>query len=146
MQAFFYRHLVPSHNLQIALAARGLPREVKVVSSTPIKIPVGGSARISVGLPLKRFDSRFDFELSSPPDGITIANVSAGESRADITIRTDGAKIKAGLQGNLILTAVTSRSNNSKTKNKNKNANVRFALGSLPAIPFEIVSNNESQP
>lgn len=139
MQAFFYHHLVPSQNLQIALAARGLPREIKILSATPLKIPAGGTAEISVGVPMRKFDNRFQFELSSAPDGITIEKINTGEARAEIVVRTDSAKVKPGLQGNLILIA-TASAQKSNPKNKNKTANVRFTIGSLPAIPFEVVS------
>ncbi|MGZ4964532.1 MAG: PPC domain-containing protein, partial [Limisphaerales bacterium] len=138
MQAFFYHHLVPSQNLQIALAARGLPREVKILSGTPLKIPSGGIAHISVGMPVRKFDNRFQFELSSPPDGISIQKIDAGETRTDIIVQSDATKVKTGLQGNLILIAVGSPRANPKSKNKNTNA--RFTIGSLPAIPFEITS------
>ena len=138
-QAFFYHHLVPSQDLQIALAPRGLPREVKILSATPLKIPAGGTAQISIGMPMRRLDNRFQFELSSPPDGITIQKVVSGDTKADIIVRSDSTKVKPGLQGNLIVVA-TASGQKSNPKNKNKNANNRFVIGSLPAIPFEVVS------
>lgn len=140
MQAFFYRHLVPSQNLQVALAARGLPREIKILSATPLKIPNGGAVHLSVALPIRKLDNRFQFELSSPPEGISIQKIDTGESRADIIVRSDATKVKTGFQGNLIFVATASRQNSS-TKNKNKNTGpARFSLGALPAVPFEIVS------
>jgi hypothetical protein len=144
MQAFFYHHLVPSKNLQIAMAPRGLPREVKVLSSTPLNIPAGGTAKISVGLPMRKMDNRFEFELSAPPEGISIQKIVSTDGRADIVLQSDRAKAKTGLQGNLVLSAVMTQGN-TKTKNKARNANARFSIGSLPAIPFQIVSNNESE-
>jgi hypothetical protein len=139
-QAFFYHHLVPSQDMQIALAARGLPREVKVLNATtPLKIPLGGTTQVSIGLPIRKADNRFAFELSSPPDGISVQKIVASDGRADIVVRSDAAKMKTGLEGNLIFIAVASGP--TKTKNpKNKNNNARVTLGVLPAIPFRIVN------
>ena len=55
-----------------------------------------------------------------------------------MVLRTDAAKVKAGLRGNLIVAAYMERAANPDAKSQ---APRRVALGTLPAIPFEIVEN-----
>jgi hypothetical protein len=117
-----------------------LPREVKILSAGPLKIPLGGTTQVSIGLPIMRkAENRFAFELSSPPDGISVQKIVSSDGRADIVVRSDAAKMKTGLEGNLIFIAVANRPANTKNA-KNKNNNARFTLGALPAIPFRIVN------
>jgi hypothetical protein len=71
--------------------------------------------------------------LNEPPEGIAIQKVSPGREGLSITLSADPAKAKPGLRGNLIVDAYTERA-------ANKTAKRRTALGTLPAIPFEVVS------
>jgi hypothetical protein len=56
-----------------------------------------------------------------------------------VTLRADPAKVKAGLKGNLIVDAFMERAPNPGATPKA--ARTRVPLGTLPAIPFEIVEN-----
>jgi hypothetical protein len=135
MQAFAYRHLVPAQDLKVAIIGRFRPGdEVKLLTATPIRIPAGGTARVLVSLPIGPFMDKIEFELSEPPDGITLKTVSP----AELVLQTDAGKVKPGLQGNLIV-KVSGERRQSPEEQPAPADKRRIPLGALPAIPFEII-------
>jgi len=139
MQAFAYRHLVPVKELDVAVLNRPNPGAMmKLLSATPVRIPAGGTARIQVGLTAPRLAERAQFELSNPPEGITIQGVSPARDGVEIVLQTDAARVKPGFKGNLIINGYAPRVEPGAAKPK-KNNNQRMSLGTLPAIPFEII-------
>jgi len=140
IQAFMYHHLVPANEL-IAVAAPaqfGKP-PIKVVNPSPMKLTSGGSAQAVLSLnghaPFVIADTRL--QLSDPPDGISIGDISPTADGAAISFKADAAKVKPGLKGNLIVEAFTEKTPppvDGKTPAKN-----RWSNGFLPAIPFEVV-------
>ena len=139
MQAFAYRHLVPSHEMAVAVTGRLVGRApLKLLSTTPVKIPAGGSARVRVSAPGGPFANRFKLELDEPPEGISLGKVSQVIGGTELELRSDAAKAKAGLKGNLIVSIVPGQAFARATKNKKQGNQRRAAVGALPAIPFEI--------
>jgi hypothetical protein len=139
MQAFAYRHLVPAQELAVAVSGRFMNQmSLKILSSLPVRIPAGGTARVRVATPTSGFVNRFQLELSEPPEGITLGKVSAADEGAEIELRSDAAKAKPGLKGNLIVNVLQGRIAAAK-KNKKQPNQRRTVVGALPAIPFEIV-------
>jgi len=139
MQAFAYRHLVPAQDLKVAVLKRGATRGlVRILSAQPVRIPAGGTARVRVGMPAPRFFDKIQFELSEPPDGITVRDASSDPRGTEITLQTDTAKVKPGLKGNLIVNVFGERTP-APGKAKAKVNRQRVPLGTLPAIPFEVV-------
>ena len=138
MQAFAYRHLVPAAELQVAVSGRGASRaSVRILGDLPLKIPAGGTARLRVGIPADTAFGKIDLELSEPPDGIALRDVSSDRSSTEIVLAGDADKIKPGLRGNLIVNAfITPKPRASDSKPANPR---RMPIGALPAIPFEIV-------
>jgi hypothetical protein len=136
MQAFAYRHLVPSRELQVAVAGRDFSRgPVRILGDGLTRIPAGGTARVRLGVPGNAPLDAIDLALSEPPEGISIQNISRSREGLEILLQSDAAKVKPGQRGNLILTASFKKS--AKTK---KPANLRaMPLATLPAVPFEIV-------
>ena len=132
MQAFAYRHLVPSRELLVDVTGRG--PAFKVVTRTPLQIPVGGHAAVRIASPAGRFVSNVQFELSDPPAGVTLQQTPGGPDFIDVLILCDPAKVKSGLQGNLMLNATGERANAKSTARVQ-----RVPLGAVPAIPFEVV-------
>jgi hypothetical protein len=55
-----------------------------------------------------------------------------------IVLRADAAKVKPGLKGNLIVDVSIER-NVDVSQGKPAGAKQRFPIGSLPAIPYQIV-------
>ena len=110
MQAFAYRHLVPAQELEVAVLKRPNPRAtITILSGSPVRVPPGATARIEVGLPGPRIAERAQFELSSPPEGITIQSASPVRDGVEIVLQTDAAKVKPGLKGNLIINGYVPR-------------------------------------
>lgn len=141
MQAFAYRHLVPVQELEVSVLNRPNPRAtMTILSGTPVRILPGGTAKIAVGIPGPRIAERAQFELSNPPEGISIQNTSSGREGIEIVLQTDAAKVKSGLKGNLIINGYVPRLVETNSATAKGNNNQRMSLGALPAIPFEIIS------
>jgi hypothetical protein len=140
MQAFAYHHLVPAEALRLAVARRIVFRNpVRILVEPPVKIPAGGSVRLRVQaqLPPNNIVTTLHFELSEPPEGIEFLGTSPLEDGAEIVVQCDAAKVKAGLKGNLIVNVLGERQvtpPNGGAPNRQ-----RLSLGTLPALPFEIV-------
>ena len=140
MQAFAYRHLVAAKELNVAVSGRLMNRmPLKILSATPVMIPAGGTARVRVAAPSSAFAERFRLELNEPPEGITLGKVSSVSEGAEIELCSDAAKVKPGLKGNLIVNILQGQSLVAAKKNKKQANQMRSAIGSLPAIPFEII-------
>jgi hypothetical protein len=141
MQAFAYRHLVPAQELRVFVSERGAQKNaVRVLSKTPIALPVGGTARVRVNLPAKAIKERLHLELSEPPEGISLRDIEpATRTTADLLLECDASKIKPGLAGNLIVNAYAAGKPDD-AKGKPANQQRRFLLGTLPALPFEVAA------
>ena len=145
-QAFVYHHLVPAKDFLVLVtgAGRGRP-PVKIVTHTPVKLPAGGSTKIVLALsvpggaraPFPMPDTKF--KLNDPPDGIGIEDVAATAEGLVLTLKTDPAKAKPGLKGNLNVDAYTEYApppgKDGKVGDKKRNP-----AGILPAIAFEVVT------
>ncbi len=139
MQAFAYRHLVPAKDLRVTTVKRAVVRApAEILSTLPVKIPLGKTAQIRVMMPATRFLEKVRFELSEPPEGITVQNSSSDRTGTDLVLQSDAAKTKPGLRGNLIVQMSGERASGAG-KAKAKANQQRVPLGVLPAIPFEIV-------
>ncbi|MEW5981129.1 MAG: hypothetical protein AB1806_02015 [Acidobacteriota bacterium] len=139
MQAFAYTHLVPADSLRVFTTGRGGARmPIRVLSGMPVSLGPGRSSRVRVTLPpgYRNFEN-IRVELSDPPEGIGIGDVDLRPDGAEFTIHADPAKAKAGLRGNLIVVVSGERvPQANRPANPNRQ---RIPLGTLPAIPFEIV-------
>ena len=140
MQAFFYWHLVPAQDLKVAIRRGNTFRApVQVMAQLPLKIPAGGTVRFPVQavLPANNLIDRLVYELSDPPAGVELRETTPVSNGAEIVLACDPAKAKAGENGNLIITISGVRK---PTANGAPPANQqRIPLGSLPAVPFQIV-------
>lgn len=154
MQAFAYKHLVPAEDLKLAVwdwsppkppakssSARRYPfrSPIELLGELPVRIPAGGTAELRVAMPAPGAPSPVQLELSDPPEGISVADVSRFDKGLVILLRGDAEKAKPGLRGNLIATASQQRT---YTEKDGKTREYRSVLGTLPAIPFEIVKAN----
>ncbi len=136
MQAFAYKHLVPSEKLIVSLV-RGRTKQIKpdTISRELLKIPAGGTATTSCEIE-KWFKPNpsisISFELNNPPDGIKIKDIQFDSGRYLLTVEADRKLI--GYRDNLII-EVFEESSQQQGKRKNP-------IGFLPAIPFEVVKND----
>jgi len=139
MQAFLYRHLVPSQELLVAvLGGRFRPPPLELASAVPVQIPANGTAQVRIRT--GRFPRRgaIELELQEPSKGLTLEDVTAVPGGLTFRLKADGDAVKVGFADNLIVEAFTEvpwgRPGNQAKKQKQ-----RVSLGVLPAIPFEIV-------
>jgi len=137
MQAFAYRHLVPSKELEVSILDRA-PLRLAFIGSSSIKIPAGGSAGVKVRTPGAQFTNNFQLELSAPPDGISIENVSSVGTEMEVLLRSDPDKIKPGAKGNLIVNIMAKRQPATNTVLPARANQPRPVVGVLPAITYEI--------
>jgi hypothetical protein len=139
MQAFAYRHLVPSQELMAAVTGpkrRGAG--VELAGDTPIRIPAGGTAQVQVKTPKGPMLQDINLELSDPPKGVTLQDVSVAPGLLTLVLKADPDVVKAGLTDNLIVEAFIEPAGRQQDGKPAKQKQ-RVSLGVLPAIPFEIV-------
>jgi len=142
MQAFAYRHLVPSKELEVLIPDRPQFRQpLRLFDNELVRIPAGGSSEVRLRTPGPGFYTNFQLELSDPPPGITLASVAPSGIGTKIVLHSD-AKLHAGTRGNLIINVLPRRA--PAAANARPNNQIRPALGALPAIPFQIVSPAEN--
>lgn len=136
MQAFLYRHLVPSQEL--FAAPLNIKRPVPPITpdgNFPLKISPGQTAKLICKKNNIPFYERMKFELSNPPKGLTLADVNVMPEKLIFTLKAD-KDIKPGLKDNLIVEISTDAPAQQKTKQKNAQQTV--SLGVLQAIPIII--------
>jgi hypothetical protein len=126
--------------MKVAVSGRYASRPpVKILGETPVKIPAGGTVRVQIAASTGTSVGKVHLELSDPPDGIAIKNVSSSGGGAEMVLQCDAAKAKPGLKGNLIVNAFGDASE-LPGKAKTQAPQRRRPLGVLPAIPFEVVT------
>jgi len=143
MQAFIYRHLVPSKELAVTVNGqqRWFMRDAyKIIGATPLKILPGGTAHVRVSTPPGNFSERFKLELANAPDGILLTNVSANPSGLELVFVCDAEKVKPGTAGNLICDVVPINRGAADQPKKPGALARRGAVVTLPAIPYLTVA------
>lgn len=133
MQAFAYRHLVPAAQAYVSVIGQGRARPpLRLIGDLPAKIPRGGTARVEFAMPPAAQLNQIKLELSDPPEGVSIQDKSAVEGGVAVLLTADDSAV-AGQKGNLIIEAFIERSFRAGAPAR------RFPIGTLPAVPFEIV-------
>jgi len=160
MQAFFYRHMVPARNLWLVpndRASYRKPDDPKtaggksepshgprrtyqgpwaILSEQPAKVPAGGTVEVRLRTPWGSDRGEIQLELSDPPEGIAIQKMSLTREALTVVLRGD-ATARPGLKGNLIALGFRK---GSEVNKEGKKREFRYAVGPMPAIPFEIVN------
>jgi len=134
MQAFAYRHLVPESEWMVRVIGQGAPANLRAASDKTVKLPAGGSVEVKLNVP-PRLVGDVKFSLNDPPQGVTLQGLSADGNGVAVVLRAAADKIKPGAKGNLIIDAYVER----PAPNQGANARRRQPMGTLPAIPFEVV-------
>ena len=138
MQAFAYRHLVPSKALVVATVGRAFPRmHVSVYAMPPVRITAGGTGNLPIGMPPNPPQGRLRLQLSNAPDGFSLPDPSPGPGPTDLVIACDGLKAKPGMTGNLIVQTYIVRN---AAKAGGAANGQPLLLDTLPAIPFVVVA------
>ena len=140
MQAFIYRHLVTADQFLCSVArgnASGAALALNV--DRPIRLKSGGTTEVRFTNNARRaMPADIEFVLRDAPPGIDIAGAEIVEGDIVLTLRTDAAQATSDLKGNLIVDAFLERTVPSRDASAPPRVR-RSALGTLPAIPFEIV-------
>ena len=133
-QAFAYHHLVAEDAWLVRVMGQGRGLGWHAIER-PVQLRPGGTTPVQIFVP-PRLQSRVQLALDEPPEGISIQSVTPDWDGVSVTLRVAGDKAKPGLKGNLILDAYRELPPNPAAKNQ---ARRRQPLGTLPAIPFEVV-------
>ncbi len=92
MQAFAYRHLVPAAGPEGGRDPTSAIRfQRRILSALPVRIPAGDGAGSSERAWRPTFD-KIQLELSEPPEGISVREVSLEQQDAQIVLQGDAAK------------------------------------------------------
>jgi hypothetical protein len=136
MQAFAWRRLVPAQAAMLCVIGNDRRKPLWSPQENRLRISVGGAAMLRVAVPPGQAGNRIQLTLSDPPDGIGIAEVNQAGGLIQVRFSAD-QKVKPGLAGNLIVEAFALQSSGASNPQP---ANKRpVPLGTLPAIPFEVV-------
>ncbi len=152
MQAFIYHHLVPAQELLVRVLPGGTRRRPGMrlrwqPSSARLQVPVNGSTTVKLPLPQAGFGVRLlkqlHVQLEDPPAGLSLANVQVNTDGISLSVKAS-SKAKAGLKDNLIFGLYITR----KVKRRGRERTLKFRVGSLPALPIELVEekNRKSSP
>jgi len=144
-QAFAYWQLVPSRELVVTVTPNPRPfaaNAIRILSATPIKIPLGGTGRVRIATPSPAFADRFKLELNAAPDGLSLSNITPVENGIELVIAADQEKAKIGASGNLIIDVTPKIPGLTRNQKKFAVDPSRHPTAPvLPAIPFQIVAD-----
>jgi hypothetical protein len=132
-QAFAYRHLVAEDAWMVRVIGAGAGGVPWRSITKPVKLPAGGTAALDLFVP-PRLQNGVRLALNDPPEGISVQKVTEKPNGISLVLRVEGDKAKPGLKGNLIVDAYREAPNQPGNQNRR-----RVPLGTLPAIPFEVV-------
>jgi hypothetical protein len=144
-QAFAYHHLVPMSEWVVRLTpSRIRQTSWKVLADKPVQLPAGGTATVQVYMPMGQYSSAIRVALNDPPEGITIQSATPGPEGVAIVLRADAAKVKPGLKGNLIVDGLFERADTPGQPARPRSQRTT-PMGTLPAIPFEVVGTAQAR-
>lgn len=137
MQAFLYRHLVPFRYC-VASTSRtpGIVAAVQLPGGRPIRLPAGGSAQVVVKTTQLGSLEELSLELSNPPKGITVGELSAVKDGVAIELKSDAEQVGPGYADNLIVEVFRQTTTGGQDGQPKRTR--RYSMGYLPAIPFQV--------
>jgi hypothetical protein len=139
-QAFAYYHLVPAQELLVTVTGkRRLAATFQIGGTVPLLLPAGGTAQVQVTTNAGPWvQQQTQFELTNPPAGITLTQVTPVSGGWTLTLQADAKAVKVGYADNLLLEAyaeVAAKGKGSQATTQKK----RVTVGVLPALPVQIV-------
>ena len=134
-QAFAYHHLVAEDAWMVRVIGEGARGVGWRAIEKPVKLRRGDATAFNLFVP-PRFQQGMLLALNEPPEGISIQSVTPDWDGVSVVLRVEAGKAKPGLKGNLILDAFREVAPKPDAKNQTRR---RQPLGTLPAIPFEVV-------
>jgi len=139
MQAFLYRHLVPAQELLVSVQkVKWRAPLIKLVSSSPVRIPAGGTARVLIKTRRSPTLKQVQLELNEPPEGVTLHDVTVVPEGLEFQLKADKNAMQSGFADNLIV-EVFREFTPKQQEGKPVPQKRRISMGIFPAIPIEIV-------
>jgi len=139
MQAFLYRHLVPSQELLVAVQkSRWRVPTMELAGDVPVRIPAGGTARVLMKTRRTAAIREVELELNEPPEGVSLQGLTVVPAGLAFQLKADKDAMQPGFADNLIVEAfreITPKQKDGKPANQKR----RISMGVFPAIPIEIV-------
>lgn len=141
MQAFIYHHLVPADDLLLTVARRVPPRlQLKYAGQNPAKLTPDKTATLHFTGPRGPMLEQMGAVLKDPPEGITMEKATPAQDGLDVLLHADADKVRVGQKGNLLVDVFVERAPPAE-KGKPAAGKRRVSLGTLPAIPFEVIGS-----
>ena len=134
-QAFAYHHLVAEDAWMVRVIGEGARGVGWRSIEKPVKLRSGDATPFQLFVP-PRFQLGVRLALNEPPEGISIQSITPDWDGVSVVLRVQADKAKPGLKGNLILDAFREVAPKPDAANQTRR---RQPLGTLPAIPFEVV-------
>jgi hypothetical protein len=139
MQAFLYRHLVPTQELLVSVQkAKWRVPPVEQAGRVPVRIPAGGTAQVLMKTPRRAVLKEMQLQLHEPPEGLTLHDVAVVPEGLAFILKADKDAMQGGFEDNLIVEAFrvfTPKQQEGKPAPQKR----RVSMGVFPAIPIEIV-------
>ena len=139
MQAYLYRHLVPTQELLVAVTKSKWPAPpVELAGRGLVRIPAGGTVRVLMKTRRSQALKETQLQLYEPPEGVTLQGPTVVPEGLAFRLKADEDTMKSGFTDNLIVEAFreyTPKQQEGKPAPQKR----RYSMGVLPAIPIEIV-------
>jgi hypothetical protein len=137
MQAFAYWHLVAAKELDVDVVGRLARSMAQIITPMPLKVLPGRPCTVQISTPTRTPFGELQFQLTDPPDGITIKDVSPLAEGTQITLDFDPDKITASMKGNLYVGVFVLPKMPATAPANPKRIQRRISAGYLPAIAYE---------
>ena len=139
MQAFLNRHLVPAHDLLVAITERrqGTP-PLRLLDTETVRLPRGGTAEVKLRGPRKPPRGEIQLELRDAPAGISIQELRPLGPETGFVLHADAEQVPSGWKGNLLVEVFIERPVTGKDGAQTDKTR-RASLGVLPAIRCAVV-------
>jgi hypothetical protein len=140
MQAFLWLQIVPAEQWAVILSGKPVnPPPFEFLARDRIRLKLGEETRLEARITGKWPPAKeVHVELSDPPKGITIEQVSPESPGLVVVLATDAETVEPGLTSNLVFEAFREYTPAATESNPSPQPR-RTSLGYLPAVPFEVV-------
>ena len=140
MQAFLYRHLVPSQELRVAVQpVRWRSPALEVAGDIPVLVPAGGTARIRISGWRGRQLKDVKLALKDPPAGVSLQEVKLALRGFAFRLKIEKGALPLGYTDNIIVEMYREAAPRRRRGGKASDRKVRYPIGILPAIPIVVV-------
>jgi hypothetical protein len=133
-QAFANHHIVAEDAWLVRVIGTGTGVPWRSINK-PVTLQSGAATPFDIFIPM-RGQTGVQLALNDPPEGISIQKVTPGRDGVSVLVNVQADKAKPGLKGNLIVDAFREVAANPAAGIRQSR---RQPMGTLPAIPFEVV-------